>query len=83
MRGTRSSAFALASTVAVSGLLIGAAFFTVEHAGCSDPGHYVIRADGVVELVGGCIAAGDLVVPGRPETPSTPVAVVPEQGVRP
>ncbi|MGZ4531997.1 MAG: hypothetical protein ACXVXP_06570 [Mycobacteriaceae bacterium] len=62
--------------------LIGAAFLTVEHAGCADPGHFVTRADGVVELVGGCVAAGDLLVPGAPENPRSSTIRAP-QGVRP
>jgi len=35
-------------------------------AGCPDPGRLVTRTDGTLELVGGCISAGDLVVPGAP-----------------
>ena len=41
---------------------------TVLDAGCPDPGRLVVGADGVVELVGGCVRAGDLVVPGAPLT---------------
>lgn len=81
MGGARSSTLALASSLAVAAGLIGAAFLTVQHAGCDDPGHFVTRA-GVVELVGGCVAAGDLVVPGAPAGPATTTAP-PAQGVRP
>jgi hypothetical protein len=35
---------------------------TVQQAGCAEPGHYELGTHGY-ELVGGCIAAGDLVVP--------------------
>ncbi len=82
MRGTRASALALASSAVVSAGLIGAAFFTVQHAGCGSPGHLVAGNDGVVQLVDGCISAEQLVVPGTPSEPRTaPVPAAP--GVRP
>lgn len=82
MGASRSSTLALVSSIGVSACLIVAAFFTVQHAGCDDPGHVVIRSDGVVELVGGCIAAGDLAVPGAPADPAT-TGSPPSPGVRP
>ncbi|SFP37983.1 hypothetical protein SAMN05421810_102411 [Amycolatopsis arida] len=39
--------------------LTGAAFYTVEKAGCGDPGQYV-RHDSHVELVGGCVDGAKL-----------------------
>lgn len=74
------SPVALVSSVAVSAALVVAAFLTVQQAGCSDPGHLVTRADGTVQLVGGCIAPGDLVVPGAP-LPPPPAPAAP--GVQP
>jgi hypothetical protein len=45
------------------------ALVTVQGAGCDDPGQYVLGADGY-ELVGGCIAPGDIVVPDpAPDAP--------------
>jgi hypothetical protein len=35
--------------------LAGVAVFTVQQAGCADPGRYVQRDDGQVELVGSCV----------------------------
>lgn len=63
--GWRSPA-ALLATVAVAAGMVGAAVATVAGAGCDDPGRLVTRADGVVVLEGGCVSAGDLVVPGAP-----------------
>ncbi len=50
----------------VATALAGVAVFTVQRAGCDDPGRYVPSASGYV-LVGGCLAPGDIVV-------KTPVA---------
>ncbi|WP_214364258.1 hypothetical protein [Pseudonocardia sp. H11422] len=44
------------------------AIVTVREAGCDDPGRYVLRSGGY-ELVGGCIAPGDIVLPDPPATP--------------
>jgi hypothetical protein len=57
---------------AVAPLLVAAALatvavFTVQRAGCDDPGRYVPAPTGYV-LVGGCLAPGDIVV----QTPATP-----------
>jgi hypothetical protein len=54
--------------------LAGVAVFTVNQAGCADPGHYVQRDDGQVELVGSCVDPEHLppapAEPGSPEDPS-------------
>ena len=47
--------------------LAGVAVFTVNQAGCADPGHYVQRDDGQVELVGSCVDPEHL-----PPAPSDP-----------
>ncbi|MFE2755155.1 hypothetical protein ACFXGA_24450 [Actinosynnema sp. NPDC059335] len=49
----------LVGAVATAVALTGAAFFTVAHAGCSDPGRFVDR-DGAVQFVGGCVDGQDL-----------------------
>jgi hypothetical protein len=46
----------------VAALLAAIAVVTVKGAGCDDPGRYELVAGGY-ELVGGCIAPGDIVVP--------------------
>jgi hypothetical protein len=46
----------------VAAVLTAIAVVTVESAGCDEPGHYE-RVGGSYELVGGCIAPGDIVVP--------------------
>ena len=46
----------------VAAALTATAFATVQAAGCDNPGRYELGANGY-ELVGGCIAPGDLVVP--------------------
>jgi hypothetical protein len=55
----------------VAAALAGIAVITVQGAGCDDPGRYELAADGY-ELVGGCIAPGDIVVPVP--APQPPVA---------
>jgi len=53
------------------------AVVAVREAGCSDPGHYVAAAGGY-ELVGGCFAAEDLLVPATPQPAADePAAPVP------
>jgi hypothetical protein len=53
------------------------AVLTVHSAGCSDPGHYELRGTGY-ELVGGCIAPGDVMVPEpAPMAPPSDTADVP------
>lgn len=46
----------------IAAALAAVAVATVQGAGCDDPGRYEIRAEGY-ELVGGCLAAGDIMVP--------------------
>lgn len=48
--------------------LVGVALATVRGAGCDDPG-YLAPVDGGYELVGGCVAAGDLLVSEPPPAP--------------
>lgn len=45
----------------VAAALTAVAVATVQSAGCDDPGRYELGADGY-ELVGGCVAPGDIVV---------------------
>lgn len=52
--------------------LMAAAFATAANAGCSDPGRIELTGQGY-ELVGGCVAEGDFVVPGG----ATPAPSVP------
>ncbi|MEJ3653716.1 hypothetical protein WEH80_12100 [Actinomycetes bacterium KLBMP 9759] len=56
----------------VAGALAAVAVVTVERAGCADPGRYELVGDHY-ELVGGCIAAGDIVVP-EPVPPTPAIA---------
>jgi hypothetical protein len=58
----------------VAAVLAAIAVVTVEGAGCDDPGHYEVSAGGY-ELVGGCIAPGDIVVPHP--APQDPAATIP------
>lgn len=53
----------------VAAVLTAIAVVTVESAGCDDPGHYEPVAGGY-ELVGGCIAPGDILVPGPDPLPA-------------
>ena len=46
----------------VAAVLAAIAVVTVKGAGCDDPGRYEPVAGGY-ELVGGCVAPGDIVVP--------------------
>jgi hypothetical protein len=45
----------LAGATLAAVALGGVAVFTVQAAGCGDPGQYVQRDDGQVELVGSCV----------------------------
>jgi hypothetical protein len=45
----------------------GVAVFSVQQAGCADPGRYVQHDDGQVELVGSCVDPDKL-----PQAPATP-----------
>jgi hypothetical protein len=40
--------------------LAGVAVFSVHQAGCADPGHYVQRGDGQMELVDSCVDPAQL-----------------------
>lgn len=55
----------------VAAALAAIAVATVQGAGCDDPGRYELRTGGY-ELVGGCIAPGDIIVPDSPSRPSLP-----------
>lgn len=59
----------IVATVAAAALLSGAAVFTVQQAGCDDPGRYV-QHDRGYELVGGCLEPGDLPVGPAPAVES-------------
>ena len=50
----------IAPLVVAAALAVGAVA-AARTAGCDDPGHYEVRSWGY-ELVGGCIAPGDIVV---------------------
>ena len=56
----------------VAATLAAGAVLTVQQAGCSEPGHYELGARGY-ELVGGCIAPGDLVIPEPAPLPLPPL----------
>jgi hypothetical protein len=58
----------------VAAVLTAIAVVTVKSAGCDDPGRYELVAGGY-QLVGGCIAPGDIVVPEQ-----APVAPLPAAG---
>ncbi|GLY64401.1 hypothetical protein [Amycolatopsis taiwanensis] len=49
----------LVAAVASALALTGAAFYTVDRAGCAEPGQYV-RHGNRIELVGGCVDASTL-----------------------
>jgi hypothetical protein len=67
-RTTRSAGMLpLVAAVTSALALTGAAFYTVDRAGCGEPGQYV-RHDNRIELVGGCIDAADL--SGVPTSPT-------------
>lgn len=56
----------------VAAALTAVAVATVQQAGCDDPGHYELGAHGY-ELVGGCIAPGDLPIPEPAPQPAPPL----------
>jgi len=56
----------------VAAALAAVAVLTVQQAGCPDPGRYVLGDHGY-ELVGGCIAPGDLVIPEPAPQPLPPL----------
>jgi hypothetical protein len=64
----------------VAAVLTAIAVFTVTSAGCDDPGRYEL-VGGEYQLVGGCIAPGDIVVPEPAPVPArTAVDHAPEKG---
>jgi hypothetical protein len=50
----------LAGATVAAAALAGVAVFSVHQAGCADPGHYVQRGDGQMELVGSCVDPAQL-----------------------
>ena len=66
----RAAVAPIVATLAAAALLSGAAVYTVDRAGCGDPGHYVRNGDSV-ELVGGCLEPGDLPVGPAPAAVDT------------
>ncbi|WP_300009119.1 hypothetical protein [Pseudonocardia sp.] len=68
----------LLAPLLAAGALAAMAVATVRGAGCDDPGYYA-PIDGGYELVGGCVAAGDLLVPSSPTEPPTDVGA-PDRG---
>jgi hypothetical protein len=50
-----ASALPLAGATLAALALGGVAVFSVQQAGCADPGRYVQHDDGQVELVGSCV----------------------------
>jgi hypothetical protein len=67
----RAALAPIAATLTAAALLAAAAVYTVERAGCDDPGHYV-RTGESVELVGGCLEPGDLPVGPAPAANTRP-----------
>jgi hypothetical protein len=60
IRATRSAGvLPLVAGIASAVALTGAAFYTVDQAGCGNPAQY-IRHDNHVELVGGCVSGDEL-----------------------
>jgi len=76
----RAALAPVVATVAAAALLSGAAVYTVDRAGCDDPGRYVRTGD-TIELVGGCLEPGDLPVgppaPAQQDTHSNGAQVRP------
>jgi hypothetical protein len=70
-----ADSWSVAVSVAIAAALATIAVVTVEQAGCDDPGHYVLDAQGY-ELVGGCVEPGDIRV--TPGVPAAPAATAPD-----
>ncbi len=69
--GTRvAGALPLAGASLAAVVLAGVAVFSVHQAGCADPGRYVQRDDGQMELVGSCVDPAQL--PPVPHTRKQP-----------
>lgn len=62
-----AGALPLAGATLAAVALAGVAVFTVQQAGCADPGRYIQHDDGQVELVGSCVDPEHL--PPAPESP--------------
>jgi hypothetical protein len=62
-----AGALPLAGATLAAMTLAGVAVFTVNQAGCADPGRYVQHDDGQVELVGSCVDPDQL--PPAPDQP--------------
>lgn len=60
-----SALLPLAGASAAALALAGVAVFSVNQAGCADPGRYVRHGDGQVELVGSCVDSEKL--PAAPD----------------
>jgi len=70
-----AGALPLAGATLAAVTLAGVAVFTVHEAGCADPGRYVQRDDGQVELVGSCVDPEHLPqVPGYDQKGQQPIA---------
>jgi hypothetical protein len=70
MGAARTTGLRAAAPLVVAATLAAGAVLTVQRAGCDDPGRYEPRPGGY-ELVGGCIAPGDIVVPDPASAPTT------------
>jgi hypothetical protein len=77
-----SDAWSVVVSVLVAAALATIALVTVERAGCHDPGHYVVGAQGY-ELVGGCLEPGDLQVVPVPPQPPVAASADPRGPLRP
>lgn len=66
----------LVTGITTAAVLSGLAIITVAHAGCDNPGAYQPH-NGVVELIGGCVAREDLPLVPRPPMPPKQVGVSP------
>lgn len=71
----------LAAPLLAAAALAAVAVATVQGAGCADPGRYQPLAGGGYELVGGCLAAGDLLVVD-PEQPGVVPATAEDAPVK-
>jgi hypothetical protein len=72
----------LAGATLAAVALGGVAVFSVQQAGCADPGRYVQRDDGQVELVGSCVDPEHL-PPTQPEPKDNEVGPAMNELARP
>jgi hypothetical protein len=68
-----AGALPLAGATLAALALGGVAVFSVQQAGCADPGRYVQQDDGQVELVGSCVDPEHL-PPAQQEQQDEPIA---------